>query len=548
MKQYIRKIIITLMAIVCIIMSCPFYTYASNHGGSGGTDHNSAFITDVGTINVEDDGVVMYYIEYIISNIGAIFVDHEITKAMANDQTMKEYIAKGKYDANEKTVTFPKETVIYVKQCIDEYAKTENTKEENGGFYLLPTTKFDEVPVDHFKSSQAMRTFRNIVIEKGVLAVRTNYYSTLYFSDPFSDPDHPIGLVANISSLNNYIDNPESEVACDYFCFNCWKNHSQKIMKFPESGQIYTSCSEAEHVNTGASGYSSGARMNSKEGDSFNFTLYSTTGERIRVFVSQVAAQNYSVGSRKIYFSENYYTYEPEELTVAVDDLSKSVDDLQKVIDDLLEKISNDTSEKEIEELLRQILEELRKNPGTGGEGSGGGDVTVSVDLKETNSWLAKIYNRLGDVLDGMQEGFENVVDQLKKIKGWSIADTIIDGVDAVADWAQFIKDLLSDVTSGVATVSSTMTDAADLMKTKFPFCLPWDVAMLITFLAHEPQTPVFKLPIIIESFGIEEYIVVDMTRFSALSTLSRTLLTLLYCYGLVNLTFKVIPMVKEEN
>ena len=125
MKQYIRKIIITLMAIVCIIMSCPFYTYASNHGGSGGTDHNSAFITDVGTINVEDDGVVMYYIEYIISNIGAIFVDHEITKAMANDQTMKEYIAKGKYDANEKTVTFPKETVIYVKQCIDEYAKTQ---------------------------------------------------------------------------------------------------------------------------------------------------------------------------------------------------------------------------------------------------------------------------------------------------------------------------------------------------------------------------------------------------------------------------------------
>lgn len=547
MKLYIKKITIYLMTIVCFFMSCPFYVYASDHGGSGGTDHNSAFITDSGTINVEDDGVVMYYIEYIISNIGAIFVDHEITKAMANDQTMKEYIAKGKYDANEKTVTFPKETVIYVKQCLEEYSKTEATKEENGGFILLPTTNFEEVPATSFKTSQQFRTFRNIIIEKGVLAVNLSAPYSFLFVDSFSDPDHPVLLVGDLSSLNNYSSDQESIVKCKYFCGNCWEYHNDYYYKmFNYNDQIYETCDDAVIPTASASGNKSYALLNGMNAS--DYTLYSTTGERMRVFVSEYAAKNYSVGNRKIYFSENYYNYEPEDLTVAVDDLSKSVDDLQKVIDDLLEKISNDSSEKEIEELLRQILEELRKNPGTGGEGSGGGDVTVSVDLKETNSWLAKIYNRLGDVLDRMQEGFENVVDQLKKIKGWSIADTIIDGVDAVADWAQFIKDLLSDVTSGVAAVSSTMTDAADLMKTKFPFCLPWDVAALITFLAHEPQTPVFQLPMIIESFGIEEYIEVDMTRFSALSTLSRTLLSLIYCYGLVNLTFKVIPMVKEEN
>lgn len=269
--------------------------------------------------------------------------------------------------------------------------------------------------------------------------------------------------------------------------------------------------------------------------------------------------------SNKFEHAENYCSTESSGQTSSYTgeyiggNITVDTEKLNGISDKLAEFEESNNS---IEEILKAILEWLELNGGGNGSG-GGGNVTVNIDLSTTNRWLSKIYEKVCQIYDRMSETVENaeqaaldgiknsldeITEILKKIKGWTIADTIIDGVDAVADWADFVKDLLTDVTSGVSDVSSSMTDAANLMKTKFPFCLPWDVAMLVTFLAHEPQTPVFQLPIIFENFGIEEYIVIDMTQFSAISTLSRTILTLIYCYGLINLTFKVIPMVKEES
>lgn len=551
-------------------MMCPSFVYASDHGGSGGTDHNSAFITDSGTINVKDDGVVMYYIEYILAQIGAIVQDHDLTKAMANDLTMKEYISKGKFDANKNTVTFPKDTVTYVYNTFNTIAKEESAKEENGGFYLLPTTNISDVPASNFKNAQMFRTFRNIVIEKGCLGVATNYYSRLSFIDIFSDPDHPIMLVGNVSHLNAYKDNPEQYVSCTFFCANEWLFHKGAIMQFPEDDQIYTSCSEAEHnINAGVRGYTDVSRMNPGEGNSGNFCFYSTTGERIRVFVSQNAAKNYTVGNRKVYFTENYYNYQPEDLTVSIDDLQKSVDDLQKVIDELLKQIGDNTSEKEIMDLLKQILEELRNQQGGGGGNTGGGDVNIDIDLSTTNGLLSKILAKVTQIFDKLsetagsaadtvhaklQETLDEILAQIKKLKHWTIADTLIDGItglsDIITDWADFIGDILSgadDAAEGaVGAVSATMEDAAQLMKTKFPFCIPWDVYLIVGFLAEEPKTPVFELPIRLESYGIDERIVIDFEDFAVISSLSRTLLTVLYCYGLLNLTMKVFPITKE--
>ena len=495
------------------------------------------------------------WVMYMASMAGAIFADHDFAKYVQNKDSWVDYWTEDNVTIGENgtSVTFSQDLMAFIKQCIDEYAKTEQTKEENGGFLLLPTTNFNDVSVSYFYNGNVYRTFKNIVAEKGMLNVRILSSGKIMFTDPFSDPDHPKLLVANATGLKNYINNPEMFLACDLYCFNDWTIESSKIMMFPTDSNEYESCSEAEHYTNFNKGYAYNTRVNDKEGDLGNFCLYSTTGERVRVFVSAYAAQNYSVGNRKIYFTENYYNYVPEDLTVAVDDLQKSVDDLQKIIDELLKQIGNDTSEKEIEELLRLILEELRKNPGTGsGEGSGSGNVTVDIDLSTTNNWLSKIYTRLGDILDKMQEGIQTRLDEisdtLKKIKGWTIADTVVDAADAVADWLDFIKDMFSDVDSGVSAISSTMGDAANLMKTKFPFCIPWDVYYLLNFLAEEPQTPVFRLPIKLESYGIEEYIEVDMSRFSALSTLSRTILTVIYCYALLNLTMKIFPLAKEET
>lgn len=251
------------------------------------------------------------------------------------------------------------------------------------------------------------------------------------------------------------------------------------------------------------------------------------------------------------------------------------------VINNINQKITElDSDESLTDDQKIEILQQYIYSggaSGTGGSGSGNGtggypgntdyednkDLPSGTDLTDTNSWLKKIYLKVCQIYDKLnstveaveydalakiQDSLDEIIEQLKKIKRWTAVDTVIDGVDAVADWAQFIRDFIDDTTSGVATVASTMTDATELMKTKFPFCLPWDMYILITFLAHEPQAPVFELPIIIEGFGIEEYIVVDLTQFSGLSILSRTLLSIIYCYGLINFTFKVLPIVKEEN
>lgn len=98
-------------------------------------------------------------------------------------------------------------------------------------------------------------------------------------------------------------------------------------------------------------------------------SLVSRDGGRIRVYRTLDDFKRYSVGSRNVYYTENYYNYVPEDLSVSIDDLQKSVDDLKDVIDQLLGQIGDNTSEKEIEELLKKILEAFPL------EGAGGGKI-----------------------------------------------------------------------------------------------------------------------------------------------------------------------------
>ena len=267
----------------------------------------------------------------------------------------------------------------------------------------------------------------------------------------------------------------------------------------------------------------------------------------VRVFVSDLAAKNYSVGKRKVYLTENYYNYVPEDLKVSVDDLQKTVDDLKDVIDDLLSKIKDDTNEQEIMDLLKQILDALRDQQGTGGGGSGGGgggDVTVDIDLTQTNSWLSKIYQMLKNISDKLahfrddfsffvedfknmfpdvgtgestswlQEQLDEIIKLLKSIKRWTAVDTVIDGVDALADWLDLIKDVIKDAKEGagsaVAAIAGTVGDSVDMMSQKFPFSVPWDILFFISVLSAEPQVPHFEIPFNIELSALD--VTIDYT------------------------------------
>ena len=278
---------------------------------------------------------------------------------------------------------------------------------------------------------------------------------------------------------------------------------------------------------------------------------------------------NYSVGQRKIYYTSNYYDYVPEDLTVSIDELQKTIEDMQDVIDKLLEQITDNTSESEIEELLRQILEELRNQQGGGG-GSGGGDVNVDIDLSTTNGLLSKILAKVTQIFEKMnaavedmeqaalakiQESLDEIIAQLKKIKRWTAVDTVIDGVDAIADWLDLIRGVLKDAKEGagsaVASLSSAVGDSVDLMAKKFPFSIPWDILFFVSALSAEPQVPHFEIPFNIElsalDITIDYKMELDFSQLQWLSDLSRLLLSMTYAVGLMKLTFGVTSVGKEE-
>lgn len=54
---------------------------------------------------------------------------------------------------------------------------------------------------------------------------------------------------------------------------------------------------------------------------------------------------------------------------------------------------------------------------------------------------------------------------------------------------------------------------------------------------------PIFTLPIVIERYGIEEYIILDMSFFNPVANMSRTLFLIMYIICLFNMTFKVMGL-----
>lgn len=198
-------------------------------------------------------------------------------------------------------------------------------------------------------------------------------------------------------------------------------------------------------------------------------------------------------------------------------------------IQDKLDEI-NETG-KDIDDKLGDLIDWLIG----GGSGSGSGGF---------GGWLEKIYDKLCDILS-----------QLKSIKRWTVVNTIVNGVDAMADWLDLIHDILSDADDGlesaVSTLSSALDDATGLLKTKFPFSVPWDIFFFVTLLAAEPEVPHFEVPIDFDVSALDMQIhydfVLDFSDYQYLSDISRVILSMTYAVGLMKLTAGIANTKKEE-
>lgn len=508
------------------------------------------------------------YIVYLACRMGAIVKDYDFAKWVQTREDYKEWwntghISRLESSNGEVNYSFDNELMAYIKQCLDEYAA------ENQPFTVEKTYRFTDIPATAFVDRKAYNYFKSLVISDsykyiGVSRVSQTGYSSFYTVDLTPVLKEGGGFV-NFTSYGYYY---------GYYLYDFdWNRASVKKeyfdVKKDTDNNYYLEHYENGNLNGYIRKYDYAVDLSSLYNGPY---LITKDGGSIRVYKTVQDFANYSVGQRKIYYTSNYYDYVPEDLTVSIDELQKTIEDMQDVIDKLLDQITNNTSESEIEELLKQILDELRKNPGTGGDGggSGGGDINVDIDLSTTNSLLSKILAKVTQIFEKMnaavedaeqsaltkiQESLDEIIEQLKKIKRWTAIDTVVDGVDAIADWLDLIRGVLKDAKEGagsaVASLSSAVGDSVDLMAKKFPFSIPWDILFFVSALSAEPQVPHFEIPFNIElsalDITIDYTMKLDFSQLQWLSDLSRLLLSMTYAVGLMKLTFGVTSVGKEE-
>lgn len=134
-----------------------------------------------------------------------------------------------------------------------------------------------------------------------------------------------------------------------------------------------------------------------------------------------------------------------------------------------------------------------------------------------TNLWNEsdKKFDTMVELLEKNNDYQKEILKSLDEIKALLIADTVLD----------FFQ--------------NRSQETANKAKDKFPTSLPWDVAMVVNTMCAEPVTPVIHCPIVIESLGIKEEIIIDLTgeEWTKLAKTTRSLLSILFVLFLVHLS-----------
>mgnify|MGYP002509627086 CR=1 FL=1 len=517
---------------------------------------------------------------YLVSQMGAV-TTKDFQTWVDNNKKLESLVETVPAKKEGENIVFTKELMTQLKTILDDYAK------EHEPYYMVNTLTLDNFLGSSYPGNKLMYdTAKNLLEDSpsGVIAFGAYYSSptNMYFVD--------IGNhFKNISAVNNSL----SKATVTFYDNETWGQRAFVAygLNLALDGEAIKTSGEFKEKATSKMDYGTyyeypigysfyvypdgrtpGTYPYDCRGAGSNLNLVTRERRRIRVFNTYGDFQNYTLGKRSVYYTKDYYSYVPEDLTTSIDDLQQTVDDLSGVIDKLLGQITDITDESEIEDLLKQILDELKNNQGGGGGGggSGGGDVNVDIDLSSTNTLLSKILAKVTQIFDRMntavgdaeqaafakiQESLDEIVEQLKKIKRWTAVDTVIDGVDAIADWLDLVRGVLKDAKEGagsaVAALSSAVGDSVDLMSKKFPFSIPWDVLFLVSVLSAEPQMPYFEIPFNIESsmlgITIDYTMELDFSQFQWLSDLSRLILSMTYAVGLMKTTFGVTSVGKEE-
>lgn len=147
------------------------------------------------------------------------------------------------------------------------------------------------------------------------------------------------------------------------------------------------------------------------------------------------------------------------------------------------------------------------------------------VEGKETDTVVD-----VSDVVEGLQSA--DADDQL------ALTQTAVQELVGVREAVEEIaaNQSLSDTEEDL-DIPNLPTSLAD----KFPFCVPFDLVHLIGALNATAVDPVWTIPFVIPSLGINESFTFDLTQFETVAQVIRVFVVLFFILGLILITRKII-------
>lgn len=289
-----------------------------------------------------------------------------------------------------------------------------------------------------------------------------------------------------------------------------------------------------------------------------------------KIYISNKTVENdYTTTVNKLYdySSHDTYTTINNNITQAITDKGSGLTDeeYQKIVDDVMKKVQTEIDSQPDSGDSGGSSGGGSDSGNTGG-GSSGGD-SGNTGGGESNTWLEKIYNRLGDILEkiGTVTGVDTLVslvqqiaDDIKTLKdGGTLSADLSDtngllkdikkllgtliAVQAAGDVADLLTDTVGDkISDFVDNLKSGVSEVTDALQDVFPFSIPWDLMTILALFSAEPQAPVFDIPVNIPQLGVEHSIHVDLSDFESVSVICRAFLSLSFAVGLMYLTIRI--------
>lgn len=580
MNHYIRRIIsfaLTVSIIIVSIFMHPIFSFAFSP---------DEFIGNLSWDKMTTSEKWALTWNFSVAELRALYTG-DFESYLNGMSAMEEYKSNHDPDdfVNDDGMTIPADFVALIKQALLEYY------EETNGFWIIATPKYNELNVSDFARKPQYDTIKNLALEKGLIAV--NGFNAMYVSDLTCISEGYV-FINRSNSYNPYTStqpcwvdlySPDWERKSKWTRFFDFTQGAPAFSSFEsgvdvkelvESGQKNTGVHQVFSPNYGLlSGYKAIYSSTMSISGFQMASLVSSDGRRVRVYKSLDAYKLYSVDQRSVYFGKGFYDYEPSDITATWDDIAHTVNHMDDILQQLLDKIDESTDESTIEDLLQQILDAINGGGSDDNDNGGGSDIDIP----------SGFFDSIEGYFDSVLGYLESILYEIQNLE-WLTWESNVD--EEHSDLFDLLDKIWDDPENGSQEVADELSmsfgDLATGITKKFPFSIPWDVYALFRVFAgvDPPQTqsvsvytlsgresvtyntvssdtavysvdsrgnahdaPYFELPLVIASFGIEEYIIVDLKDFQSLSTLSRTMLSLLFGVFLMKFTIKVIDLFK---